>query len=289
MAHASPASGAEPLATRSSSEPCLSLVLGETLKVSELKAQIVSGLGLDCSAPCLRLYKRSGVKTGVVLRDGRRLRQSLTGGFDDKEVVVQRLAAEETLSDTTLLLKYTMLGEAGVPAPSQLLRVQSTWSFPEMLAALSASTGVAAEALSVAKPPTVGANNLSAAMMAKLRWDEPKLLATPKIGSHPLQLRDGDGLLLRVKTGDGVLGSRPPLGGAAPAAGARAKPWLQRRGGAGDDGGGDVVVARGGGGRPTRPERGVVIRTMYDEPTAKEKAALGELESKEAEQRPQQG
>ena len=48
------------------SEVCSTLVIGGALKVSDLKARLVEELALGCSPHCLRMYKRSGTRTGVV-------------------------------------------------------------------------------------------------------------------------------------------------------------------------------------------------------------------------------
>ena len=52
--------------------------------------------------------------------------------------------------------------------------------------------------LSLAKPPTV-AKSLTPKVLAGLKWDDPKLLGntSAKVGSYPMQLRDGDLLLFR--------------------------------------------------------------------------------------------
>eukprot|EP00966_Prymnesium_polylepis_P229675 5314037-Prymnesium_polylepis.1 len=66
-----------------------------------------------------------------------------------------------------------------------------------LLEAAAEASGVAAERLSIAKPPSVGSKALTPKLVASLKWDEPKLLACPKVGSYPLQLRDADIILLR--------------------------------------------------------------------------------------------
>ena len=63
----------------------------------------------------LRLYKRAGARTGAVLRDGRTLRQSLSGGFDDKEVAVQLLGGSEQLGEEGLLLRWQLVEPPGHP------------------------------------------------------------------------------------------------------------------------------------------------------------------------------
>ena len=64
----------------------------------------------------------------------------------------------------------------------------------------------------------VGAKSLTPAFVAALKWDEPKIRTCPKIGAHPLQLRDADVLLLR----DGATVVDPAA--AAPGTGAKGAP-----------------------------------------------------------------
>ena len=68
---------------------------------------------------------------------------------------------------------------------------------PALLDEAAKCCGVPRARLAVAKPPTVGSKTLTPKLVASLKWDDPKLLACQKVGSHPLQLRDGDLILLR--------------------------------------------------------------------------------------------
>ena len=273
VAHTS-ASGIDQLATKVAATASATLAVAQSTKVGALKSKLVEALGLDCSPHCLRLYKRSGARPGVVLRDGRTVRQSLTGGFEDKEVVVQLLRAEERLSDATLLIKFHVIDEGGVPGPAELVHAQSAWSASELLTSLAAVTAIPIDELALAKPPTVGANAITAALVAKLKWDDPKLLATRKISSHPMQLRDGDSLVLRRRGAGGgaPAGAAPAVAGGA----SRAKPWQGRGRGARSN---DVTVVAGAGARPSRPERGVVIHTMYDDADVKPLATEAEAQA----------
>lgn len=116
--------------------------------------------------------------------------------------------------------------------------------------------GVPREHLSIAKPPTVGSKNLTSKLVAALRWDEPKLLACQKVGSHPLQLRDGDLILLR-DGGAAHEGKPPPSSNptGAPAKG----------GGKFARGGGKFPTVSVAGGAAPR-EAGLRITTCYDVP-----------------------
>ncbi|KAL1527895.1 hypothetical protein AB1Y20_009271 [Prymnesium parvum] len=46
-------------------------------------------------------------------------------------------------------------------------------------------------------PWQVGSKVITPQLIASLKWDDPKLLQSAKISSYPLQLRDGELLLLR--------------------------------------------------------------------------------------------
>lgn len=121
-------------------------------------------------------------------------------------------------------------------------------------------TATPRERLSFAKPPTVGSKSLTAATIASLKWDEPKLIACPKVGSYPLQLRDGDLLLFRDSSSAASAATVPTSVGSMGGGRGKAK-GAGKRGGAG--GGAAVVVVAGGRGRERR-EEGLSIQTCYD-------------------------
>ena len=101
----------------------------------------------------------------------------------------------------------------------------------------------------------VGAKSLTPAFVAALKWDEPKIRTCPKIGAHPLQLRDADVLLLR----DGATVVDPAA--AAPGTGAKGgAPKGVRKGGKLPT---HPIVGGGGGG--ARRETGLSIHTVYDD------------------------
>ena len=106
----------------------------------------------------------------------------------------------------------------------------------------------------------MGAKSLTPAFVAALKWDEPKIRTCPKIGAHPLQLRDADVLLLR----DGATVVDPAV--AAPSAGAKGvAPRGVRKGGKVPT----HTVVGGGAHGGARRETGLSIHTVYDEaPTA---------------------
>lgn len=268
---------------------------------------------LQAGAAALRLYKRSGVRPGGLLRDGKSLRQSLSGGFDDKQVAVQLLSSPEVLTDETLLVRWTLIAPPAtapsdgadaaasaapaepppavaamgggdsppppLPAPppppppppapapaaasrSGTLATLSSGSAETLLAAAAACTGVARGSLSVAKPPTVGSKALTPALLAGLKWDDPKLLKCAKVGSHPLQLRDGDRLLFRDAAAFAAAGGDAAAGRGAPAGRGRGGVGGTRRGG--KHAPAHTVV----GGRTGAREAGVVIKTFLDAPPA---------------------
>jgi len=304
------------------------VVVRETLKVRDLKAALLAALppsllaataergGTPLELSRLRVYKRAGARAGVVLRDGRGLRQVLSGGFVDKEVAVQLLAAHEALGESSLLLRWQRIGRWAArtsddpypssnpnttpnstpnpnlnanptptptptlnpspnpkPSPSpgadgQLahapaaLHAQGGWPVAELRAALAAASGVDAERLRVAKPPAAASGKLTAQALSALRWDEPKLMTTPKISMYPLQLRDGDLLLVRDAE------HPPPAAAAAAAAGpggARGRAARGRGARGGARGGGGVSCAFVG--KPRR-EEGIRIHTVFDQPPA---------------------
>ncbi|KAL1527894.1 hypothetical protein AB1Y20_009270 [Prymnesium parvum] len=113
--------GADPLAVKVQGEAMGSLVVSETLKILQLKQLI--GQAHTWGEPSeeshfdhtrLRLYKRSGARTGAVLRDHRNVRASLSGGFDDKEVAVQLLSQGEQLGEEGLLVRWQLVEPSGV-------------------------------------------------------------------------------------------------------------------------------------------------------------------------------
>ena len=108
--------------------------------------------------------------------------------------------------------------------------------------------------LSIAKPPTVGSKQLGPKLLAALKWDDPKILNCQKVGSYPLQLRDGDVLLFRDAEAAGGAVAKPSATAGAKAGGRKGggnKPWQQ-----------SGVVVKGGDG--ARRETGVKIHTCYD-------------------------
>ena len=107
--------------------------------------------------------------------------------------------------------------------------------------------GIPRARLSIAKPPTVGSKTLTPKLVASLKWDDPKLLACPKVGSHPLQLRDGDLVLLRDA---GASHESKPHPKPAPAKAARGNKF--------------PTVSVAGGAAPR--EAGLRITTCYDVP-----------------------
>ena len=126
----------------------------------------------------------------------------------------------------------------------------------QLLDEASASCGVPRARLSIAKPPTVGSKQLGPKLLAALKWDDPTILNCQKVGSYPLQLRDGDVLLFRDAEAAGGAAAKPSAtAGAATKAGGRKgggnKPWQQ-----------SGVVVKGGDG--ARRETGVKIHTVYD-------------------------
>jgi len=142
------------------------------------------------------------------------------------------------------------------------LHAQGGWPVAELRAALAAASGVDAERLRVAKPPAAASGKLSAQALSALRWDEPKLMTTPKISMYPLQLRDGDLLLVRDAE------HPPPAAAAAAAAGpggARGRAARGRGARGGARGGGGVSCAFVG--KPRR-EEGIRIHTVFDQPPA---------------------
>ena len=73
--------GSDPLATKlRSGEACCELAISENLKIGELKRRLYSALSangqlsLATSASALRLFKRSGARTGGLLRDAKTVR-----------------------------------------------------------------------------------------------------------------------------------------------------------------------------------------------------------------------
>ena len=114
----------------------------------------------------------------------------------------------------------------------------------------------------MAKPPAAASGKLTAQALSALRWDEPKLMTTPKISMYPLQLRDGDLLLVRDAE------HPPPAAAAAAAAGpggARGRAARGRGARGGARGGGGVSCAFVG--KPRR-EEGIRIHTVFDQPPA---------------------
>ena len=102
----------------------------------------------------------------------------------------------------------------------------------------------------------VGAKSLTPAFVAALKWDEPKIRTCPKIGAHPLQLRDADVLLLR----DGATVVDPAV--AAFSAGAKGvAPRGVRKGGKLPT----HTVVGGGAHGGARRETGLSIHTVYDD------------------------
>ena len=73
--------GSDPLATKlRSGDACCELAISENLKIGELKRRLYSALSangqlsLAMSASALRLFKRSGARTGGLLRDAKTVR-----------------------------------------------------------------------------------------------------------------------------------------------------------------------------------------------------------------------
>ena len=73
--------GSDPLATKlRSGDACCELAISENLKIGELKRRLYSALSangqlsLATSASALRLFKRSGARTGGLLRDAKTVR-----------------------------------------------------------------------------------------------------------------------------------------------------------------------------------------------------------------------
>ena len=114
----------------------------------------------------------------------------------------------------------------------------------------------------MAKPPTVGAKALTAALLAKLKWDDAKLLAAPKASAYPLQLRDGDLLLVR-DAGDADAHAEAAADAAAKTKSPTGRGGRGRgRGRAGRGGAsGDVTVVAAA----ARPEHALKIHTCFDD------------------------
>ena len=123
------------------------------------------------------------------------------------------------------------------------------------------ASGIPRERLSFAKPPSAGPKALTPALIASLKWDDPKVLSCAKVGSYPLQLRDGDQILLR--DGRNAPGGTE-LAGAAVAAGGGAGGRGRGRGKRGGGRAMDTVVVAGG--RGARREEGLSIQTCFDAP-----------------------
>ena len=141
-----------------------------------------------------------------------------------------------------------------MPFLTGTLVAQSSWATGKLLEAAAAGCGVPLARLSLAKPPTVGSKALTPKLLAALKWDDPKVLACAKVGSFPLQLRDGDTILLRDAE------TVPAASGGAPAAAAAGAKGGGCKGGASKPWQNAGVV--GGGAR----EAGLSITTCYDEP-----------------------
>ena len=111
------------------------------------------------------------------------------------------------------------------------MRAQSSWPMEKLLDEASSCCGVERSRLSIAKPPTVGSKALTQKLLAALKWDDPKLLACAKVGSYPLQLRDGDLVLLR--DGEDAAKAGAAGGGAAAGSVSAGASKFPKRGGGG--------------------------------------------------------
>ena len=73
------------------------------------------------------------------------------------------------------------------------------WSVPTLLDALSAAVGIPRRQLAFAKLSQAGGGveEPTAAQLGGLVWDDPAVLASPKVSAAPLLLCDGDVLVVR--------------------------------------------------------------------------------------------
>ena len=205
---------AEPLASRCAyGVPCCSLTIDEGATVAKLKRALRTALAAARSQPPgrahavvkpslpsrrLRLFRRAGGRAGAVLRDGTTLRECMHSAFEDKEVVVQLLHAQERLARDALLLSCVLLDAVvGAPtAPSGVLaRAHSPAS--ALLEALAAVTGVPLDQLAIALPPPAERPPLSAQLLATLSWDDPEVLGASSLVRRPLLLADGAVVVVR--------------------------------------------------------------------------------------------
>ena len=142
---------------------------------------------------------------------------------------------------------------------SGTLCAQSGWSTERLLLEAASCCAVPAGSLSIAKPPTVGAKSLDgkggAKLLASLKWDEPKIVTAAKVGAFPLQLRDGDVILLR---------DARTAGAAAATAGKAAAPTGAAKGRKGGNKPWQNASVVSGGAAPR--EAGLSIKTCYDQP-----------------------
>lgn len=192
--------------------PCCSLTIDEGATVAKLKRALRTALAAARSQPPgrahavvkpslpsrrLRLFRRAGGRAGAVLRDGTTLRECMHSAFEDKEVVVQLLHAQERLARDSLLLSCVLLDAVGAPtAPSGVLaRAHSPAS--ALLEALAAVTGVPLDQLAIALPPPAERPPLSAQLLAALSWDDPEVLGASSLVRRPLLLADGAVVVVR--------------------------------------------------------------------------------------------
>lgn len=191
-------------------QPCASVAVHKSLPVIELKRRIRRALTAAGSHPPyqpaarvraslpasrLRLYTRLGGRVGRPLRDDTDVSIGLSSGAVDKDVAVQIVSRNEHLTQGSRLLRYTTLDAASAPACTGALLADGDWSMAILIDELSIVSAIPRQQLTVARAVVgAGGHTLSKQLLGALTWDEPSLLACPKIA---LQLSDGDTLVIR--------------------------------------------------------------------------------------------
>ena len=146
----------------------------------------------------------AGGSSGSTYTGGTENRDGLCGGLGtgwaDAEIALQLLPADETLSVDCLVLISVTLDAAATPAATSTVAVPAAWSVTSLVDALACHVGIPRRQLAwakVAHTAGISCGPLTPQQLGRLVWDDPNLLAAQKLSAAPLQLTDGDVLVLR--------------------------------------------------------------------------------------------
>jgi hypothetical protein len=207
-----------PLARRVQPGACVTLAVPADATVLELKRRVRRALAnsgahpphqpsarvrTSLSASRLRLYKRTGARVGHVLRDdqrvGLRQLQETSSAWADTEVALHLLPDDESVDSGTIIVGFVTLDATAAAAARSTIAVAATWSISTLMDALASMARIPSQQLALARLTQAGggALPLTAQQLGSLRWDDEDLRRAQKLSAAPLQLSDGDVLVVR--------------------------------------------------------------------------------------------